>query len=201
MTHVNAIVVVNLSTGHQVRQRLHEQPLDGALQVPRAVPQIGALHQQELPGRLGDMHHERFTCGSMRCCTISTSISTILRSSSLPRDLKTTIASKRLTNSGVNFRRAAAMPAPEIRALSFALLAASARKGAWKPSRGLTKELISAAPRLLVRNTMAAEKSTLRLSPNVKVALSRIPRRRFHKASDAFSISSKSTKLSLIFSV
>ncbi len=75
----------------------------------------------------------------------------------------------------------------------------------WKepgsPAAELSRVLISAAPRLLVKKTMAAEKSTLRLSPSVKVPLSRMPRRRFHNASDAFSISSNRTKLSLIFSV
>ena len=42
----------------------------------------------------------------------------------------------------------------------------------------------------------AREKSTRRLSPSVSVALSRMPSSRFHSASLAFSISSKSTKLS-----
>ena len=48
---------------------------------------------------------------------------------------------------------------------------------------------------------MAREKSTRRLSPSVRVALSRMPSSRFHSASLAFSISSNSTKLSFIFSV
>ena len=34
----------------------------------------------------------------MRCCTVSSSISMILRSSSLPRGLNTTMLSKRFTN-------------------------------------------------------------------------------------------------------
>ena len=60
---------------------------------------------------------------------------------------------------------------------------------------------MSAAPRLLVRKIIDEEKSTLRLSPSVKLPLSRMPKRRFHKASEAFSISSKSTMLTFIFSV
>src|SRR5216683_5323666 len=55
---------MNLSAGHQVRQRLYEQALDSALQVPRAIPEIGALHQQKLPGGIGDINEERFACGS-----------------------------------------------------------------------------------------------------------------------------------------
>src|ERR1700675_3302722 len=57
---------------------------------------------------------------------------------------------------------------------------------------------ISVAPRLLVMKISAREKSTLRLSPSVSVALSRIPNSRFHRASDAFSISSNRIKLSLL---
>ena len=57
-------------------------------------------------------------------------------------------------------------------------------------------ELISLAPRFDVMKIMAREKSTLRLSPSVSVALSRTPSSRFHSASLAFSISSNRTKLS-----
>jgi hypothetical protein len=71
-------------------------------------------------------------------------------------------------NSGVNFRRGASRTAREIRALSFASAALSRGMGLWKPTFGLTSEFISLAPRLLVRKTMAAEKSALLLSPNVR---------------------------------
>ena len=64
MAHTDAIAAMNLATGHQVRQWLYEQPLDRALQVPRAIPEIGTLHQQKLPGGIGDINHERFVCGS-----------------------------------------------------------------------------------------------------------------------------------------
>jgi len=137
----------------------------------------------------------------IRCCTISSSMSTIRRSSSWPRDLKTTSLSRRLMNSGVNFRRAAAIPLRDIRSASFASQTEFSLEGTWNPSRGLNRALISVAPRLLVKKTMAAEKSTLRLSPSVKMPLSRMPRRRFHNASDAFSISSNKTKLGLTFPV
>src|SRR5712664_1739469 len=55
---------MNLAAGHQVRQWLYEEALDRALQVPRAIPEISSLHQQELPGGIGDINQERFACGS-----------------------------------------------------------------------------------------------------------------------------------------
>jgi len=56
----------------------------------------------------------------------------------------------------------------------FALLLVSSHCDLGSPY-ATDKELISAAPRLLVRKTIVDEKSILRLSPNVKVPLSRIP--------------------------
>ena len=50
MADADTIAAVNLLAGHQIRQRLDEQTLDGALQVSCAVPEIGALRQQKLPG-------------------------------------------------------------------------------------------------------------------------------------------------------
>ena len=44
---------------------------------------------------------------------------------------------------------------------------------------------------------IAREKSTLLLSPSVSVALSMMPCNRFHRASDAFSIPSKSNEAKL----
>jgi hypothetical protein len=64
MAHADAIAPVNLPAGDQVRQWLYEQALDSALQVPRAVPEIGALLQQELPGGLGNIHPERLAGAS-----------------------------------------------------------------------------------------------------------------------------------------
>src|SRR5882724_10861053 len=64
MAHADAVAVVNLTAGHQVRQWLYEQALDGSLQMPRAIPEIGALLQQKLPGAIGDINQERFVCGS-----------------------------------------------------------------------------------------------------------------------------------------
>jgi hypothetical protein len=55
---------VNLAAGHQVRQWLNEQALDCALQVARAIPEIRALHQQKVPGAIGDIYQEGFARGS-----------------------------------------------------------------------------------------------------------------------------------------
>ena len=103
-------------------------------------------------------------------------------------------------NSGVNLRRAASTPLFSILPSSSmlrSLVASYLACTALKPSLGLMRADISAAPRLLVMKIMAREKSTRRLSPSVSVALSRMPSSRFHSASLAFSISSNSTKLSL----
>ena len=127
-------------------------------------------------------------------------MSSIWRSWSLPSALKVTILSKRLMNSGENFRRAASSALRPI-LLSNWLAVTDEWQLAANPSLGLSKALISAAPRLLVMKIIAWEKSTVRLSPSVSVPLSKMPSRRFHSASLAFSISSKSTKLSLMLSV
>ena len=105
-------------------------------------------------------------------------------------------------NSGVNLRRAASMAARLMRFMessehSFQLVTEPASK----PRAGFMIALISLAPRLLVRKMMESEKSTRRLSPRVSVALSSTPSSRFHTASEAFSISSKSTKLTFTRSV
>ena len=104
----------------------------------------------------------------------------------------------------MNFRRAASIPVRAI--LPFSLLSGrsgprASAKTVLNPNLGLIREPISEAPRLLVMKIMAREKSTFRLSPRVSVALSRMPSRRFHSASLAFSISSNSTKLSFTVSV
>src|SRR5207237_4466367 len=64
VAHADAIAAVNLAAGQQVRQGLYKQALDRALQVPRAIPEIGAFHQQELPGGVGDVNQERSACSS-----------------------------------------------------------------------------------------------------------------------------------------
>ena len=53
-----------------------------------------------------------------------------LRSSGVPSDLKTTMWSSRFMNSGVNLRRAAAIPVVAILPFSFALLAPSPEQAA-----------------------------------------------------------------------
>jgi len=64
VAHADAIAPVNLPAGDQVRQRLYEQALDRALQVPRAIPGIGSLHQQKLPGGIRDINQEGLAGGS-----------------------------------------------------------------------------------------------------------------------------------------
>jgi hypothetical protein len=55
---------MNLAARHEVRQRVYEQALDRALQVPRAIPGIASFHQQKPLGTLGDIKQERFAGGS-----------------------------------------------------------------------------------------------------------------------------------------
>src|SRR5260370_17931110 len=61
----DVIVGMNLARGHQIRQRLYQQAFDSALQVARAIPEMSAFHQQELPGAIGDIDEERLA-GSRR---------------------------------------------------------------------------------------------------------------------------------------
>jgi hypothetical protein len=63
VAYADAIAAMNLAASHQVRQWLYQQALDSALQVPRAIREIGAFDQQELPGGIGDVNHERSACG------------------------------------------------------------------------------------------------------------------------------------------
>jgi hypothetical protein len=45
MADPDAIAPINLVAGYKVRQGLYEQALDSPLQVSRAIPEIGSLHQ------------------------------------------------------------------------------------------------------------------------------------------------------------
>ena len=47
VTHANGITTPNLSGCDQIRERLNEQTLDGALQVTRSVPEIRTFGEQE----------------------------------------------------------------------------------------------------------------------------------------------------------
>ena len=124
----------------------------------------------------------------MRCCTRFSSMSRIGATVPSPRGWNDTILSSRFMNSGVNLRRAASTPA---RAILLVHLVVDDRLGRFgcdlrrAQSRASERSMadISAAPRLLVMKIMAREKSTLRLSPRVSVALSRMPSSRFHSAS------------------
>ncbi len=86
------------------------------------------------------------------------------------------------------------MPIRAMRARSFSSRSSGEIVG--KPKRGVTRELISVAPRLLVRKTMVAEKSTLRMSPKCQNALVQYSQKQIPERVRHFSISSKSTKLS-----
>ena len=141
----------------------------------------------------------------IRCCTWFSSISRIFFNCSVPSGENVTILSRRFMNSGVNFFRAASMPVraifPVILSSKTPVEAFSRASDVPKPSFGAMIELISEAPRLDVMKIIAREKSTLRLSPSVSVALSRIPNKRFQSASEAFSISSNKMKLTFMVSV
>ena len=57
---IDAIAAAHLIGGDQIRHGLHQQALDGALQMPGAVLQVGAFVQQEILGFVGGLEHERF---------------------------------------------------------------------------------------------------------------------------------------------
>ncbi len=101
-------------------------------------------------------------------------------------------------NSGENFLRAASIA---VRSTFSSSPVSGLSVGCTNPIPPCISSVISPPPRLDVRKITVCDKSTLRLSPKVRVALSSIPSRSCHKASDAFSISSNSKKLSFNFSV
>ena len=105
----------------------------------------------------------------------------------------------RFMNSGENLRFAASTATLEI-LRSISRNCSGPGLGA-KPIPPEASRVISLAPRFDVIKTIVREKSTLRLSPSVSVALSRIPSNNCHSASLAFSISSNSTRLSFKVSV
>src|SRR5215475_5832532 len=94
-------------------------------------------------------------------------------------------------NSGENLRRAASIPIFSSRAL----ISCEAIAPGANPIGPSVTRLISRAPRFEVSTMTQFEKSTQRLSPSVSVALSKMPNRSCQSASDAFSISSKKTKI------
>ena len=57
---VDAVAAAHLIGSDQVGHRLHQQALDGALQVPCAVLQIGAFLQQEVLGVVAGLEDEGF---------------------------------------------------------------------------------------------------------------------------------------------
>ena len=101
-------------------------------------------------------------------------------------------------NSGENFLRAASTA---VRATFTSRPIIGLSSGWMKPIPPCISSMISAPPKFEVMKITVCERSTRRLSPSVRVALSSMPRRSCHRASFAFSISSSSRKLSLNLSV
>ena len=101
-------------------------------------------------------------------------------------------------NSGENFFFAASCA---VRSTFTSSLSSVLSVGCTNPIPPVINSVISPPPRFDVRKIIVCDRSTRRLSPSVSVALSRIPSSNCHSASDAFSISSNSRKLSFSFSV
>ena len=57
------VAAANLSGGDQVRERMHQVAVDGALQVAGAVLQVGAFAQQVVRGAIGQREDERRAVG------------------------------------------------------------------------------------------------------------------------------------------
>ena len=106
-SHIDAdeISQPDLSGGHQIGQREHDVPLDGALQVPCAIFRIGPLLQQEALHFGVQLNTNWFAAEAirMRCCTMPSSMSRICSRCSDRRVLKTTDLSMRFMNSGREF--------------------------------------------------------------------------------------------------
>ncbi len=107
----------------------------------------------------------------------------------------TTTLSILFMNSGENFLFATSMAVWYSFRSRSARFVSSCRTPEVKPMPPLSNSHISTAPRLDVIKMTQRDKSTLRLSPSVRVALSKIPNKSCHSASFAFSISSKRIKL------
>ena len=163
------------------------------LKVTRSIAGVGSLPEQECPGRFV----ERKDKGGI--------VSLLLRRAAAPFPVRypgfvsaaprpavgtPPPLSRRLKNSGLNLRRAASTPLlcsflsflPSDGCNSFS----ASRDGIPNPNLGLKMELISEAPTLLVMKIRAWEKSTRRLSPRVRVPLSKMPNSRFHKGVTGF---------------
>src|ERR1700723_3661018 len=140
-----------------------------------------------------------FAVSSTRCCTIPSSISRICSSCAERNGWNTTVLSMRFMNSGANFRLAASEAVFSTFSSSPALV--SARCSGANPSPPVINSVISTPPKFDVMKIIVCDKSTRRLSPSVKVALSKIPSSSCHKASEAFSISSNSKNEIFSFSV
>ena len=64
MCDANPIMVLNLAACHQIRERMDEQSLDGALQWSGAISEVDALRQQELSSTIRHIDKKWLTGGS-----------------------------------------------------------------------------------------------------------------------------------------
>src|ERR1700747_2411484 len=155
---------------------------------------VGSLFQEELPCFAADPEQER-TRRRVQHALLHLSefdLQDFIKLRALQR-MEHDHLIYRFINSGENFRLAAStavlstFSGNPVTALSF---------GWMNPMPPCIRSAISLLPRLEVRKITVCDKSTLRLSPKVNVALSSIPSSSCHSASLAFSISSNSKKLS-----
>src|SRR5277367_2492962 len=140
-----------------------------------------------------------FAVSSTRCCTIPSSISRINSSCAERSGRNTTVLSIRFMNSGANFLFAASDAV--FSTFSSNPNFVSVRCTGANPNPPVISSVISTPPKFDVMKIIVCDKSTRRLSPSVKVALSKIPNSNCHKASEAFSISSNSKNEIFSFSV
>jgi hypothetical protein len=108
----NPVTSIDLVAGNQIREWMHQEPLDGPFQVARPIFSVRTFPQQECIGRRGRAKHKLLPVGMFRIrrCTCPNSRLRMQRNSPCPRGRKTAVLSIRLINSGVNLRRAASTP-------------------------------------------------------------------------------------------
>src|SRR5579871_1670526 len=201
------IAAAHLLGRDQVRQRMHQVAIDGTLQVAGAILQIGTLAKQVILGAIGKREYER--------CAVGRGEDALLHDVQFKRQNLTQLCN----TEGLEHHRLV----DAVHELGGELLACRIDAGASDLVSSLVVhhaggmaplDLTSAEAQTrpqdrthLGRTQVAGHENERarevyrRLSPSVSVALSKIPSSRFHSASLAFSISSNSTKLSLIRSV
>jgi hypothetical protein len=63
VVHADTIAAANLARSHEIRERLYQQALDGALKGAGAISEISALLQQECPSVIYHINQERVIGG------------------------------------------------------------------------------------------------------------------------------------------